>query len=215
MKKYHPRTISVLFVFASLLTVLAGWVIGALYRHWSGDRPDYWSIIGLTWLVMVGAPALFVSREGLLTMLGQRKPPGVTANTPSLSGREIPVHGVGGDRSVFMSVLGWFQSSPAPEPISPAPLSYTVTLDGLAYTVTHGEIEEFLNIAWRKQGQGQAGFSRTYWTRKRRPALKREQYEARMRLIESAGLVIDRDERRSGRMACSPSKALELLRGLP
>jgi len=207
MKKLDPKTILILFMFGSILSVLVGWVGGTMYAH-IGGQPDFRIAISTLWLTFVGLPGLWVSRERLLYALGQRPQPRITT-TPGPE-REIQVNGVGGPRSIFMTVLHPF-APPAAESAPAAPVSYTVTIDATPYTITTAEVDRFLNVAWSRQQRNQAPFSRHYWTRKRRPALSRELYEAHMRLVEQAGAVIDRGERRSGRMAIAPGRAMAQL----
>ena len=64
-------------------------------------------------------------------------------------------------------------------------------------------------MAWRRQVQLKSPFSRRYWTRQRRPRLKTLQYNTMMILMMSLnGLVVNRDEGRSGILTLSPIDAM-------
>lgn len=121
--------------------------------------------------------------------------------------RRIPISG--GQSWLFMNAIKMPGQSQPETVIDREPQEYIATYQGLDYTVTRGELENFLYTAWKRQRNNKAGLSRTYWTKTQR--LQRELYEARILILDSSGLIVDRGERRSGRLTVPPQMAIKTI----
>ncbi len=163
----------------------------------------------MTWAWIVPHFYILVAAvDTLREELGFRSPARIVGNWGKRTfGRRIPVNA--GDKStdIFMQVLP-FTTTKNQDVVELETI--TVWYNDTSYTITIPELEEFLYVAWRRQSQEKSPFSRDYWTRQRRPRLKTLEYNLRMTVLISVdGLVIDRGERRSGKLTLEPRTALE------
>jgi len=205
MPRLNLSDVTIAYGAGTVASITTGFVTGWLWEHWGGHT-DYTTTIGLTWLAVVGIPSCLVAADTIKEKLGQR-PGNYVASSRALS-RVIPVNHAQGSTNVFMSLIGWSDDQKRDMADS-----YTVSIAGSAFTLTEVEIEDFLAGAWRRQRAGHPGLSRQYWTSQHRPRLRRLEYQARLELISSVqGLVLDREERRSGRLALPPKLALQAIK---
>ena len=86
----------------------------------------------------------------------------------------------------------------------------TFTVDNR--TVSLDEVDYFIRKAYNLQRQRKPGLSRAYWMQRHRPNYERWQYDANIELLNLAGLIVDRGERRSGRLLGSPAMALNAIK---
>lgn len=213
--KLNAQQIAIGYGVASLASITTGLVGGYLWGH-LGGHTDYVLAVGGTWLLTVGLPSVAASAESLRRVLGRQAAPSIHASNRA-GGRTIPLTVDGRTTSLFLSSLLWFnQTHRSQDELSPLlPEQFTVTVEGVPYTLSLPQIEAFLYHAWRRQRARQPGLSRAYWTVERRPdRLSRHLYDALMTLLCSVdGLVLDRGERRSGRLAVPPQLSLQAIQG--
>ncbi len=159
---------------------------------------------------LIHTPLAFVAQDSLRHELGWKSPIKIIGNSFSKrTGRKIPFSANGKDSNILMSSIPWLNSDNIEEPETE---SFTVRIGDIDYTVTLVEMESFIRAAWNRQRAGTSGLSRTYWTRDRRPRLKTLEYNARMIILSSVpGLILDRSQGRSGRLAISPLLAMDAL----
>lgn len=212
MAKLSAKEMAIAYTGATVATAAAGAVGGYLWQHYGGQT-DYVAAVGIPWLVVVGGPSMFVARDRLMVALGQRQPTTVTATAAAGPGRRIPFTAAGGTKQVLMSVLPF--SQPDPDPIE-LPEQFAVSIAGTAHTIMLPQIQDFLYASWKRQRRGLSAFSRKYWLAERRPdRLKRQTYDAVMTLLLSVdGLIVDRDQRRSGRLAVPPQLSIKAIQGV-
>jgi hypothetical protein len=165
---------------------------------------------------IANTPLLLASSNALRQELGLRSPIQIIgSNNKNTFGRKIPINVDGKQGNIFMQTL-----SLAP---GIADQYKPVTIDTVSiwyeeneYTLTISELEEFIYVAWRRQGQKKNGLSRQYWTKRRRPRrLKTLEYNIRIWTLTScSGLIVDRSEGRSGRLTVSPDEAIKIIRSV-
>ena len=91
---------------------------------------------------------------------------------------------------------------------------FTVTIDGIPYDVPITQLREFLSKAFSRQRGGKSPFSRNYWMQTHRPKFDRTEYDAIMTLLTGLeGLVINRSEKRSGKLVMPPEATIRALQG--
>lgn len=212
MAKLNFKQIATGYAAATVSAATTGLVGGYLWQHFGGE-PDYVVAIGATWFVTVGLPSIAISASSLRRVLGEKQQTAVTA-TPS---RAIPYTANGKSGYVFnyaTSAFDWMTKARQDDDVM-LPEDFTISVDGATHTITEPEIDFFIRRAWSKQRAGRAGLSRAYWTKTLRPALSRQEYEARMTLLLSVPrLVINRSERRSGKLSVPPQTAKRALMGV-
>ncbi len=212
MAKLSIKQIATGYAAASVSAAATGLVGGYLWEHLGGNT-DYALSIGVTWFVAVGLPSIAVSAASLRRALGERQQTAITASPA----RAIPFTSNGRSGYVFnyaTSAFDWMTKTTPDMTDTMLPEDFTISVDGVAHTITEPEIVFFLRRAWSRQRAGQGGLSRLYWTKTMRPALSRQEYEARMTLLLSVPrLVINRGERRSGKLSVPPETAKRALMG--
>lgn len=212
MAKLNLRDISVMYGAVSFTSVMSASVLGYLWEHMGGNT-DYVLAIGGA-LLVVNIPSTLVGLETLRKKLGERQQNTVRAIGGHQNRRAIPFGANGKQSHIFMSILPWMKPQPEmdSQPEFDLPTIFTSTIDGNDYSVTLPEIETFVRTAWRKQRIGEAGLSRPYWTRRHQPRLRPLEYYTRLNILLScSGLVLDRSQRRSGRLSVPPALAIKAL----
>jgi len=217
MAKLNLEQVAIGYGAASLTSISTGLVGGYLWQHWGGQT-DYVVTVGVTWLITVGVPSVLISAESLRRILGQREGLSISASSRVLR-RSIPLTVNGRASALFLSSVSWLKPGGVDDQAPAAaylPDQFAVTVDGLPYTLQLPQIQDFLYIAWRRQRAGLPGLSRSYWTEERRPErLSRQLYDALMVLLSSVeGLIIDRGERRSGRLSAPPQLSIKAIQGV-
>src|SRR3989304_4662040 len=196
------------------------------FRQWLIDHHKSKKFFCLTvnCFVTVCCPSGLISAESLRQILGQREGLSISASSRVLR-RSIPLTVNGRASALFLSSVSWLKPSGLDDQAyqargAPAtaylPDQFTVTVDGLPYTLQLPQIQDFLYTAWRRQRAGLPGLSRFYWTEERRPErFNRQLYDALMVLLSSVeGLIVDRGERRSGRLAAPPQLSIRAIQGV-
>jgi len=178
------------------------------------DWPAGWTIALVN--TIANTPLLLASSDALRQELGLRSPVQIIGNSGRRTfGRKIPINVDGKQGNIFMQTLSLAPGSSNKGDYEPVQVdTISIWLDNNEYTLTMPEIEEFIYVAWRRQSQSKNGFSRQYWTKQRRPRLKTLEYNIRMwALVSCSGLIVDRSEGRSGRLAVPPKEAINIIRG--
>jgi len=208
LAKLHARDILTLAATTSSLSIGFG-LIGSYVLQELGYKPqDYAFNISVAWLAF-HAPVISTAISNLKYALGEKQLPNITANSHSTS-RRIPFTANGHTSHIFASLLPG--TMPRMIKVKSEKLAtFTVGLNGQSHTISIIEVEHFICTAWRRQRQGWNGLSRQYWTREHRPRLKTLEYNCQMTILSQAGLVIDRSDRRSGRLVLSPELAIKEL----
>ena len=208
MTKLNAKNILTLAATTSGLSICFG-LIGSYVLQELGYKPqDYAFNTSVAWLAF-HAPVISTAISSLKYALGEKQLPSVTANSHSTS-RRIPFTANGRTSHIFASLLPG--AMPRMIKVENKKLAtFTVGINGQKHVISILEIEQFVHIAWRRQRQGKNGLSRQYWTRECRPRLKTLEYNCRMTILSQAGLVIDRSDRRSGRLVLSPELAIKEL----
>jgi hypothetical protein len=215
MAKLNLKQMALSYIGGTTASLTTGYVLAGLYDHYGG-YPDYPTVVGGAWLLVVGVPSCLVAADKIREAWGQRKKTTVSASSWTTAlGRLVPINYPDGTtKHTFLSSLPATISlkHQQQQPEINTPDAFTVSMDGNDYTVTEPEIDHFLRTAWRLQRQGKHGLSRAYWTRRHRPPLHRLEYDVRMMVLLSLdGLIVDRGERRSGRLTLPPQMALYAL----
>jgi hypothetical protein len=202
---------------AKNIAILAGTTTGlgvsvSLGISYIMEWPTTWTIALVN--TIANTPLLLASSDALRQELGLRSPIQIIGNGSKRAfGRKIPINVEGKQSNIFMQTLSLASGLPKQE-YEPATIdTVSVWYDENEYTLTIPELEEFIYVVWRRQGQKKNGFSRSYWTKQRRPRLKTLEYNVRMWLLVSCdGLTVDRSEGRSGRLAVPPDEAIKIIR---
>lgn len=212
MAKLNGRQILIAYSGATVSAVTTGLVGGVLWNEFGGRVPLKIAILG-TWFVVVGVPSLAVSMDALRRVLGIKGAPSVTANQPGgVRSRPVKINLPTGPVTEFLTILPGRSSKT--DGFVRLPDSWTVEINGVRNTVTEAELSTFLTKVWRRQRSGFSGLSRTYWMREHRPRLRRQEYEARLTiLLGVGGLIVDRGERRSGRLILPPGLSIKAVYG--
>jgi hypothetical protein len=166
---------------------------------------------------IANTPLLLASSNALRQELGLRSPIQIIgSNNKNTFGRKIPINVDGKQSNIFMQTLSLAPGSTNRQNYKPTTINtVSIWYEENEYTLTISELEEFIYVAWRRQGQKKNGLSRQYWTKRRRPRLKTLEYNIRIwTLISCSGLVIDRSEGRSGRLTVSPDEAIKIIRSV-
>lgn len=217
LKRLDYKQMSTAYIGASVAAVTAGTVSAGLWDR-LGGQSDYLLFIGGAWLVTVGLPSLVVASETLLKTLGKRSPITIR-RSGQYPGRKVPINYSGGRQShVFLSALPLIGQKPVtdstfdqPESVA-LPQQFTVTIEGNPYTVSLNDMRDFLYVAWRRQRAGYNGLSRKYWCKDRRPTISKLEYSVRLHILLAVdGLIVDRGERRSGRLSVPPQMATKAI----
>jgi hypothetical protein len=194
---------------AATATSLATCGVGiALARSLGYDVPTG-PTLGAVWLLTVGVPSTIAAGEQLRRALGQRKPTWVSASAPT---RQVKV-GHPSLTHTFLSTIPLLKGERPNLPDEVGPAMFKVSLDGSIVEVPEPDVLEFLRLVWRRQQDGRHGLSQRWWTSKRRPALSRQDYDARVAVLTGTpNLIVNRDERRSGRLVYPPLGALRMVK---
>ncbi len=208
-KNVNAKDIAILELWSTGLAVSVGATYSFILRelHYSNVNP--WLNMALLFAIP-HTGLLFGAHHKLRQSLNLKSGIEIIGNSFSKrTGRKIPFSANGKDGNILMSSIPWLNSDNIEEPETE---SFTVRIGDIDYTVTLAEMESFIRAAWNRQRAGTSGLSRTYWTRDRRPRLKTLEYNARMIILSSVpGLILDRSQGRSGRLAISPLLAMEAL----
>lgn len=220
--KLNFKQISIAYTGASFASVTCGAVIAGLWDTLGGD-PNYSLMIGGTWLVVVGLPSMAVASDSLLKSLGRRSPITISTRGGHSQGRKVPINYREGQSHLFLSALPRLKHHDKtdlmveadPIPTVEIPQIFTVDMDGFCYEVPITDLRDFLYKAWARQRVGKPGFSRNYWMKDHRPKkLDRQQYDAMIAILSSVnGLLLNRDQRRSGRLALPPEATIRAIQG--
>lgn len=73
-------------------------------------------------------------------------------------------------------------------------------------------IMDFLHHAWRRQQDGKYGLSGRYWMRTRKPRMLPIIYNAITKVLIDSGIVVNREQKRSGLLLMSPIECLSHIR---
>lgn len=210
-KRINATNIIKLTGATSLLSVGVG-VSGAFILSGLYPREEISTLgcIAIAWfiphlIILIGAV------DSLREELGFRSPTKIVGNWAGINlRRKIPVTSGDSKTNIFMHALPFGSKSLPEESIELQAIS--IWYNEIEYTLKIPDLEEFLFAAWRRQAQKKAPFNRRYWTEQRRPSLTTLEYEVRLKLLTSIpGLILDRSERRSGRMSIEPRTALALI----
>ncbi len=148
----------------------------------------------------------FAAQDGLRREFGWRSPVKIIKNSFTRSRRKIPLNANGKSSDIFMSSIS------LPSLHAEETESFTVRINNINYTVPLSDMENFIRAVWARQRNGEPGLSRTYWVKQRRPRLKTVEYDVRIRILENVpGLILDRGQGRSGRLAASPLLIMDAL----
>ncbi len=195
----------------SLLSIGVGvsgsFIMSGLYPR---DNISTLGCIAVSWFIPHSL-ILFAAVDSLREELGFRAPTKIVGNWAGIKlRRKIPVTSENSKKIIFMHALPFGSKSIPDESTELQTIS--IWYNEINYTLTLPDLEEFLFIAWRRQTQKKAPFSRRYWTQQRRPSLTTLEYNVRLKLLTTiSGLIIDRSEARSGHLAISPRMALDLI----
>ncbi len=211
-KKINAKNIVILELWSTGLAVTVGATYSFIFRELHYSNVNTWFNIALLFAVP-HTGLLFGAHHKLRQGLDLKSGVEVVGQSLGRKGRKIPFRANGQDRDIFMSVIPWINSTSDLE--LPRLDNFKVTIDDIDYTVSTSEMESFVRTAWHRQRNGKPGLSRPYWTQQHRPRLKTLEYNARMDiLLVTPGLVLDRSQGRSGRLANSPLLTIEALDSL-
>ncbi len=206
-KKINPKNLAIL----SASSVALSCAIGASASYLMGWHAG-WTIAVLN----LGSSIYFFvtvnSRIG--TELGSDSETVIAGNwNKKALGRKIPVNAGNKSTNIFMSTLQLASGSLSEaEPIVELE-TLSVWYSGNNHTIIMADIEEFVFVAWRRQGQSKPGFSRRYWTEQRRPIISTLEYKLRMKiLINIESLIINRSEYRSGKITLPPNETIKKIK---
>lgn len=216
-KKLYAKQIAIAYAGATFTTVTTSAMFAQLVEWPMGYT------VGWSWFAVVGLPSVVVAAESLAKALGKKTPVQIISNAGN-QGRAVPInYGNGKQSHVYLSALtapvrliggNNRQPEPAQPPMS-IPQSFTVVIDDTPYQVPITDIRNFLHTAWQRQRQGLPVFSRTYWTKQKRPRMHPKEYQAMMLVLDQAqGAVINRGQGRSGKLALPPEATVKTLQGL-
>jgi hypothetical protein len=206
-KKLSAKNIGILSLTTTGLGISVSFGISYIMEWETG-----WTIALIN--TIANTPLLLASSDALRQELGLRSPIQIIGNSRKRAfGRKIPINIDGKQSNIFMQTLSLASGLPQQD-YEPAKIdTISIWYEENEYTLTIAEIEEFIYVAWRRQSQKKNGLSRQYWTKKRRPRLKTLEYNIRIWVLVSCdGLIIDRSEGRSGRLAVSPKEAILAIR---
>ncbi len=156
-------------------------------------------------------PLSLAASDAFRQELGLKSPIDIAGSWAGRPGRKIKINAGDKSKNIFMKML--------PAPAQPKQIkdvwqleTILVTMDGQSYQVPLSKVEEFIYGAYSRQRQGKYGLSRRYWIQERTVCLNPQGYKLMMTILENVpGLIINRDERKSGYLAISPKKAIELI----
>lgn len=179
--------------------------------------------IGWSEAIIVGLPSVIVAVESLAKALGKKTPVQIIANAGS-QGRAVPInYGNGKQSHVYLSAISQplkllgsrDTETQQPSQIS-IPQSFTVVMDGTQYNVPLPDIRDFIYSVWQRQRNGhQYPFSRTHFTKHKRPKMHTKEYQALMLVLDQVpNLVVNRGQGRSGKLALPPEATVKSLQGL-
>lgn len=181
-------------------------LVGSYLLHKGGYQVDTGSLVAATWLTTIGVPHCLAFSRSIARNLGERDPYRIAVQSSIKPQRAIPVNAWGKASHIFAFA---FPDGPR---VEETPNAFTVDLGNGDTTLTYTDVEDFLRATWRRQRSGRAGLSRRYHTKTRRPRLEPVTYNAMITLLLSVdGLVVDRGERRSGRLSMPPQHTLNTL----
>lgn len=211
-KTINIKDIAIVELWSTGLAISVGATYSFIFRELHYSNVNTWLNIALLFAVP-HTGLLFGAHHKLRQALNLKS--GVEVIGQSLGGkrRKIPFKANGRDRDIFMSAIPipWINSTLSIEDDSRLD-NFKVTIDDIDYTVSASEMESFVRTAWHRQRNGKPGLSRPYWTKEHRPRLKTLEYNARMDILSVApGLILDRSQGRSGRLANSPLLTIEAL----
>lgn len=209
MAKINFKQVVLSYAAGTSASVTTGWVLASLWDHYGG-RPDYPTLVGGAWLMTVGIPSCLLAADSIREAFGERRNSvSVSSGPSSVLGRMVPINYSSGTKHTFLSSLPMGQDQPEVS----TPKSFTVTMDGNDHTIVSNDLDSFLHTAWRLQRQKRHGLSRKYWTRQHRPRYHRLEYDAIIFILLSVeGLIVDRGDRRSGRLTLPPKLALNVIK---
>lgn len=209
-KKINAKNIVILETSATVLCTAFG-LIGsyAFGRFYPYLTIDTGLIVAMSWLIPHG-PLIFAATDSLRHEWGLKPPTSIIGQSLGGKRRKIPFKSNGQERDIFMFSIPWISKNSDED--TPRLDNFKVTIDDIDYTVSASEMESFVRTAWHRQRNGKPGLSRPYWTKQHRPRLKTLEYNARMDILLIApGLILDRSQGRSGRLANSPLLTIEAL----
>jgi hypothetical protein len=208
-RKTNFNDVAIAYLGGSVASVATG-LVGSYLLVKAGYRVDVGSTVAATWLTTIGVPSCLVFGRSIARSLGERDPYRISVQSSTKLQRSIPWNVGGSARHVFA-----FAFPDGPRMASEIETNaFTVNLGSGPITLAHNEVEDFLRATWRRQLSGKAGLSRRYHCTTRRPRLEPVTYNAMIVLLLSVdGLVIDRGERRSGKLALPPGYTLNTLLG--
>jgi len=183
---------------ASGLSVIASLVGADFLERWTGEAVNRALLVEGVWLVSVGAPSLWVAGEQTLRALG-RKP---VQPWRQWGGRSVAVN-------VMESATRLVLKSDERR-VLVTYMYHALDNNGLSHQFVDDDLSRALRLAWHRR-------HRNPWSRNAMMdsvLLSRDEYDAMMNLLQSVpGVVLDRGERRSGRIRLPPMTALEMVRG--
>lgn len=213
--KFNLKEATEAYIFTTAISIPLGGAIAYLIGIATEMRDHYIVTIVLCWLGIAGWASAKTAREMLLRALGYRDAPKLSVSSGS-SGRKVPINYASGTKHTYLSDIAalWKPQEQVTFDPPALPMTFTVLVDGLDHTVTLDEIDYFIRKVWALQRLGKNGLSRKYWTRTHKPALDRLHYDTRVNLLLMAGIIVDRGDKRSGRLAVPPNKALDAIKAM-
>ncbi len=203
-KKINAKNIVVLGLSGTVL----GTAFGAISTYplqvfWPHSQVNGLLNITLVLCSLYG-PLAYSAFDSLRHELGYKSPTSIIGQSLGGKRRKIPFKANGQDKDIFMFSV----DNEANEVVEMD--SITVSVNDNNYTTSLSDLEYFIRKGWARQRQRLSAFSRRYWMKNER--LSTVEYQARMSILLSIdGLIVDRGERRSGRLAIPPSATMEAI----
>ncbi len=209
-RKINAGNVRILTLSGTILGAACG-AIGTYPLHifYPYAQVNVWLNISLILTPLYGGLA-YAAIDSLRHELGWRSPVKIISNSFDRPRRKIPFSSNEKDGNIFMFSIPWIKPSTEKQELKLE--SFTVQIDDIDYTISLSDMESFIRSAWYRQRNGKNGLSRNYWTRQHRPRLKILEYYIRMNVLSSVpGLILDRGQGRSGRLANSPLLTIKTL----
>ncbi len=208
-KTINVRNIMILELWSTGLAIAVGVTGSYILHEFQYSNVNPWLNIALLFTAP-HAGLLLGAHHKLRQELDYKSGIEIVGQSLARKGRKIPFKADGRNRDIFMFSIPWNSSKPNTESLKLD--SFKVIIDDIDYTVSLSDMESFIRTAWHKQRNGKPGLSRPYWTKEHRPRLKTLEYNARMDILLSIpGVILDRSQGRSGRLANSPLLTIDAL----
>lgn len=217
MARIDPMDVATTYAVGGIGGAAIGY-LGYEALRFIGYYPDLWRTIAVVDAAIIGSTSLAVFGDGLRNIMRIKRATTIEARQ---GGRAVPVNLPTRTTHVFLSALTGGkvgQGEPAPADLEPIPDVFTVYncvvpgQEPADVQLDLPTVETFLHRAYGRQWDRRPPFSRRYWTQERRPPLDTSAYYAVLTLLVAHGLIVNRGERRSGKLLLQPSTALRHLK---